>query len=67
MIGDRRPYVTALITLEEDARGLPDIEARIQALVDEVNGELSRFEQIKRFRDPRRATSPPTRARSRRP
>ena len=50
VIGDRRPYVTALITLEDDARALPDIEARIQALVDEVNGELSRFEQIKRFR-----------------
>ena len=39
-----------MITLEDGARGLPDIEARIQALVDEVNGELSRFEQIKRFR-----------------
>ncbi|HVN61162.1 MAG TPA: AMP-binding protein, partial [Gaiellaceae bacterium] len=50
VIGDRRPYVTALITLEDDARELPDIAARIQALVDEVNGELSRFEQIKRFR-----------------
>jgi len=50
VIGDRRPYVTALITLEDDARGLPDIDTRIQALVDEVNGELSRFEQIKRFR-----------------
>jgi long-chain acyl-CoA synthetase len=49
VIGDRRPYVTALITLEDDARALPDIEARIQALVDQVNGELSRFEQIKRF------------------
>ncbi|MGZ4394649.1 MAG: AMP-dependent synthetase/ligase [Gaiellaceae bacterium] len=50
VIGDRRPYVTALITLEDDARRLPDIEARIRALVDEVNGELSRYEQIKRFR-----------------
>ena len=49
VIGDRRPYVTALITLEDDARALPDIEARIKALVDQVNGELSRFEQIKRF------------------
>ena len=50
VIGDRRPYVSALITLEDDARALPDIEERIQALVDEVNGELSRYEQIKRFR-----------------
>jgi len=50
VIGDRRPYVTALITLEDDAGELPDIEERIQALVDDVNGELSRYEQIKRFR-----------------
>ena len=50
VIGDRRPYVSALITLEDDARGLPDIEQRIQALVDDVNAELSRYEQIKRFR-----------------
>ncbi len=50
VIGDRRPYVSALITLEDDALRLPDIEERIQTLVDEVNGELSRFEQIKRFR-----------------
>ncbi len=50
VIGDRRPYVTALITLEDDASRLPDIEERIQALVDEVNGQLSRYEQIKRFR-----------------
>ena len=50
VIGDRRPYVSALITLEDDARRLPDIEERIQALVDEVNAELSRYEQIKRFR-----------------
>jgi len=50
VIGDRRPYVSALITLEDDVRELPDIEERIQALVDEVNGELSRYEQIKRFR-----------------
>jgi long-chain acyl-CoA synthetase len=50
VIGDRRPYLTALITLDDDARQLPHAEERIQALVDEVNGELSRFEQIKRFR-----------------
>jgi long-chain acyl-CoA synthetase len=50
VIGDRRPYVAALITLEESARGLPGIQERIQAVVDEVNAELSRYEQIKRFR-----------------
>ena len=50
VIGDRRPYVAALITLEESARGLPDIHERIQAVVDETNADLSRHEQIKRFR-----------------
>ena len=50
VVGDRRPYVAALITLEESARGLADIQERIQAVVDEANADLSRFEQIKRFR-----------------
>jgi long-chain acyl-CoA synthetase len=48
VVGDRRPYVAALITLEP---GVPHdgAEARIQAVVDDVNRDLSRFEQIKRF------------------
>ncbi|MGI8422499.1 MAG: AMP-dependent synthetase/ligase, partial [Gaiellaceae bacterium] len=49
VVGDRRPYVAALITLEEAARELPDIEDKIQEVVDGVNAELSRYEQIKRF------------------
>jgi long-chain acyl-CoA synthetase len=54
-IGDRRPYVTALITLDEDEiakwreAGGSDVEALIQDVVDGVNRERSRFEQIKRF------------------
>jgi long-chain acyl-CoA synthetase len=48
VIGDRRPYVAALITLGEDVS--PDgARERVQQIVDEVNRELSRFEQIKRF------------------
>jgi long-chain acyl-CoA synthetase len=48
VLGDRRPYVTALITLDPDVdRGTA--ERKVQALVDEVNRDLSRFEQIKRF------------------
>jgi long-chain acyl-CoA synthetase len=48
VVGDRRPYVAALITLAEGTT--PD-EARheIEKLVENVNGELSRFEQIKRY------------------
>ncbi len=52
VVGDRRPYVAALITLDPSvADGLPqaEIEARVQAAVDQANAELSRFEQIKRF------------------
>jgi long-chain acyl-CoA synthetase len=51
VVGDRRPYVTALITLdpaetETDAR---DAQALVQEIVDEVNRDRVRVEQIKRF------------------
>ena len=48
VVGDRRPYVAALVTLEA---GVPreGAEAKVQALVDDVNRDLSRYEQIKRF------------------
>jgi long-chain acyl-CoA synthetase len=48
VVGDRRPYVAALITLAE---GVPkdQAEAEMQQVVDDVNRDLSRFEQIKRF------------------
>jgi long-chain acyl-CoA synthetase len=52
VVGDRRAYVAALITVDASvADELPqaEVEARIQKAVDEVNAELSRFEQIKRF------------------
>jgi long-chain acyl-CoA synthetase len=61
VIGDRRPYITALITLDPaEAAKLPEgeREARVQAIVDEVNGERSRYEQIKRFRILSRDFSP---------
>jgi long-chain acyl-CoA synthetase len=49
VIGDRRPYITALITVDpEQANG--DVTAEVQQVVDEVNAGRSRFEQIKRFR-----------------
>ena len=66
VVGDRKPYVTALITLDEaeivawarehGIQGEVDALARddrvrelVQGIVDGVNGDHSRFEQIKRF------------------
>ena len=52
VVGDKRPFVAALVTLEEDSvRGLDNEQkqARVQQIVDEVNAERSRFEQIKKF------------------
>src|SRR5918993_1335278 len=66
IVGDRRPYIAALITLDPEAvpawaaeRGLPaDVESLarseevrelIQGVVDSVNADRSRDEQIKRF------------------
>jgi len=66
VVGDRRPYVTALITLDPEeigawarGRGLagdpaalaehPEVRALVQSIVDAVNENHSRFEQIKRF------------------
>jgi long-chain acyl-CoA synthetase len=53
VLGDRRPYVSALITVDPAiADGMPseEIERQVQEIVDRVNEPLSRFEQIKRFR-----------------
>ena len=52
VVGDRRPYIAALITIDPDmSQGLSpgQVQARVQKIVDDVNAELSRFEQIKRF------------------
>ncbi len=52
VIGDRRPFVAALITLDPDVTASLDDEqkhARVQAIVDAVNRDRSRYEQIKRF------------------
>jgi long-chain acyl-CoA synthetase len=51
VVGDRRPYVTALITLapeEVEASGR-DAQEIVQELVDDVNRDRVRVEQIKRF------------------
>jgi long-chain acyl-CoA synthetase len=51
VVGDRRPYVTALVTLEEAeiASSGRDPRQLVQELVDEVNRDRTRVEQIKRF------------------
>jgi long-chain acyl-CoA synthetase len=63
VIGDRRKYLTALITLDPDAtrrflqdRGLAgqahtmaEVTAEVQKAVDEVNSELARVETVKKF------------------
>jgi long-chain acyl-CoA synthetase len=51
VVGDRRPYVTALVTLEQaevEASGR-DPQELVQEIVDEVNRDRVRVEQIKRF------------------
>jgi long-chain acyl-CoA synthetase len=66
VVGDRQPYIAALITLDPDAlpvwaeaRGLPtdmetlagsaEVRELVQEIVDGVNAERSRYEQVKRF------------------
>jgi long-chain acyl-CoA synthetase len=51
IVGDRRPYVTALITLDpaEIDAAAPDTQAVVQEIVDDVNRDRVRVEQIKRF------------------
>jgi long-chain acyl-CoA synthetase len=54
VIGDRRPFLTALITLDEAAQGLSNPQRLIQEVVDEVNRDKASFEQVKRFAIPPR-------------
>jgi long-chain acyl-CoA synthetase len=52
VIGDRRPYVGALVTLDPDTtagRSPEELRGRVQEIVAGVNRDRSRFEQIKRF------------------
>jgi long-chain acyl-CoA synthetase len=55
VVGDRRPFVAALIALDEEEVAKwreehgDDVRSLVQRIVDEVNSDHSRFEQIKRF------------------
>jgi len=48
VVGDRRPYIAALITLT-DGVAPDEAQAKLEQIVEDVNRDLSRFEQIKRF------------------
>ena len=56
VIGDRRPYLTALITLDEAETAKledgTDVQTLIQRVVDEWNRDKASFEQVKRFAIP---------------
>jgi long-chain acyl-CoA synthetase len=53
VVGDRRPYLVALITLDEDEvgkLGAPDkARALVEQAVENINRDLARFEQIRRY------------------
>jgi long-chain acyl-CoA synthetase len=51
VIGDRRPYLVALVTLdpEEAEKFEGDARESIQAHIDEVNEKFARVEQVKKF------------------
>jgi long-chain acyl-CoA synthetase len=51
VVGDRRPYITALITLDdaEVASSGRDAQELVQEIVDEANRERVSVEQIKKF------------------
>jgi long-chain acyl-CoA synthetase len=49
VVGDRKPYIAALITIDPEVANGNDVHAQVQAAVDAVNADRSRFEQIKRF------------------
>jgi len=62
VIGDRRKYLTALVTLDADAARKvvgdttsplhehPQIKSTIQTAIDSANKELARVEQVKKFK-----------------
>ena len=49
VVGDRKPYIAALITVDPEVANGTDVQAAVQAAVEAVNADRSRFEQIKRF------------------
>ena len=55
MIGDQRPYLTALISLDSESVEQAGLDAdavysRVQTAIDDTNKDLARVRQIKKFR-----------------
>jgi long-chain acyl-CoA synthetase len=52
VVGDRRPYLVALITLDEEEVSKldgQDVHALVEEAVGRVNADLAHFEQVRRF------------------
>ncbi|WP_245634650.1 AMP-dependent synthetase/ligase [Janibacter limosus] len=49
LVGDRRSFVSALITLDPDRERPADPQAELQGVVDEANALVSKAEGIKKF------------------
>ena len=52
VIGDRRPFISALVTVDPEqtaGRDPQSLRGEVQAIVDGINQDRSRHEQIKRF------------------
>jgi long-chain acyl-CoA synthetase len=52
VVGERKPYIAALITLDADVTdgmSVDEAHSAVQAAVDAVNADRSRYEQIRRF------------------
>jgi long-chain acyl-CoA synthetase len=53
VVGDRRPYVVALLTLDEDEvaklDGDEDVGELVRRGVDEINESLAHFQQVRRY------------------
>ena len=52
VVGDRKPFVAALVTVDPEVTAAMtdgDVHDAVQAAVDAVNEERSRYEQIRKF------------------
>jgi long-chain acyl-CoA synthetase len=47
--GDRRPHLVALLVPDPEIASSGDLQQRLQAAVDRVNGDVSVIEKVRRF------------------